>query len=561
MEGTRLAGELIDEDIQTIVFGRTRRGIELALTYLRQKDPAGNTQRIRGYRSGYLPRERRTIEEGLRSGDIKAVVATNALELGIDIGGMDASVLIGYPGSVAGTLQQAGRAGRKLSPSIAVMITAANAMDQYLARHPEYIFERTPEQALIEPNNLLILLAHIRCAAFELPFTAGETFGTVPGEGVQAFLTMLAQQGDLHQQEKRFFWMSEQYPASGVSLRNATPDNISLLLQGAQGQQTIGQVDLLSAYWMVHPEAIYLHEGASYLVETLDFQTGVAHLRQASVDYYTQANQKVEIEEQSLIKQTPITGAIKSFGELIVTTQVTGYRKIRWFTHEIIGGGEVDLPATQLNTIGYWVALSKATVKKLKDQMMWRAGANDYGPNWASIRRQVLERDNHTCQVCRYHGNTQSLHVHHIQPFRSFINQETANHLQNLITLCPSCHRLAETNVRIRSGIAGIRYLLHNLAPLLLMCDGEDIGVHSDPNSALGSGQPTIIFYDNIPGGLGLTNNLYERHYELFSSGYETISQCDCADGCPSCVGPIGEEGSGGKQEALAIFKALIKND
>lgn len=561
MEGTSLAGELIDEDIQTIIFGRTRRVIELLLTYLRQRNPDADPQRLRGYRSGYLSRERRAIEDGLRSGEVKAVVATNALELGIDIGGMDAAVLIGYPGSIAATLQQAGRAGRKLAPSLAVMITAANAMDQYLARHPEYIFERSPEQALIEPNNLLILLGHIRCAAFELPFAAGEGFGAIPAENVHAFLTMLAQHGDLHQQGERFFWMADQYPASGISLRNATPDNISLVLQVGHNPQTIGQVDLSSAYWMVHPQAIYLHEGASYLVETLDLEAGVAHLRQAAVDYYTQANQNVEIDQQSLLKQSPVPAATKSFGELLVTTRVTGFRKIRWFTHEILGSGEVDLPPTLLNTTGYWVSLNEQTVKALKDQMLWGEGGNDYGPEWDALRKRVLQRDEHTCQVCRYQGRAQPLHVHHIQPFRSFTSREAANQLHNLVTLCPSCHRQAEASVRIRSGMAGISYLLHNLAPLLLMCDYDDIGVHYDPNSALGDGLPTVILYDNIPGGLGLSDNLYERHADLLQSGYETVARCECADGCPSCVGPIGEEASGGKAEALAIFKALTGND
>ncbi|NLN69937.1 MAG: DEAD/DEAH box helicase [Chloroflexi bacterium] len=560
-EGTALAGELIDEEIQTIIFGRTRRGIELLLTYLRQRDPQGNPQRVRGYRSGYLPKERRAIEDGLRSGAVTGVVATNALELGIDIGGMDAAVLIGYPGSIASTLQQAGRAGRKLAPSLAVMVTAPNAMDQYLARHPQYIFERSPEQALIEPNNLLILLGHIRCAAFEQPFTAGEDFGAIPGERLLAFLTMLAQHGELHQQGERFFWMADQYPAIDISLRNATTDNISLLLQGAHGQETIGQVDLLSAYWMVHPEAIYLHEGISYLVETLDLETGAAYLRPAAVDYYTQARKKTDVEERSLIKQTPVTAATKSLGEIQVTTRVTSYRKIRWFTHEFLGSGEVNLPPTLLNTVGYWVSLDETTVARLKDQLLWNAGENDYGPEWGSIRSQVLQRDGHCCQVCGYRGATQPLHVHHIQPFRSFISQDAANQLQNLITLCPACHRQAEINVRIRSGMAGVSYLLHNLAPLLLMCAFDDIGAHYDPNSTLGDGQPTVVFYDTIPGGLGLSENLYERHHDLILSSFETITHCECEDGCPSCVGPIGEESSGGKAEALAIFKALTGND
>lgn len=561
LEGSFLAGELLDENIQTIIFGRTRRSIELILTYLRQRDQQGNPNRLRGYRSGYLPKERRAIEEGLRRGEVQGVVATSALELGIDIGSMDAAVLIGYPGSIAAARQQAGRAGRKLTPSLAIMVNAPNAMDQYLARHPDYFFGRSPERALIAPNNLLILLQHIRCAAFELPFHSGEGFGALPAEQLGAFLNVLAQNGELHQQGERFFWMADHYPAAAISLRNATPDNITLILRGPYKEERIGQVDLNSAYWMVHPQAVYLHEGIAYLVEELDLDAGAAYLQQTDVDYYTQARRQTQVEEKQLLQDEPITGAHKSLGEILVTTQVTGYRKIRWFTHEFLGGGEVDLPPTLLNTIGFWIALDEQTVSMLKDQMMWNADKNDYGPDWESIRQRVLRRDGQRCQVCGTLSSEQPLHVHHIQPFRSFIDRATANQLQNLIALCPSCHRLAETSVRIRSGMAGFSYVLHNLAPLLLMCDGEDLGVHYDPNAVIGGGQPTVVLYDNIPGGLGLSQNLYEMHVDLLSQGYETVAHCECEDGCPSCVGPVGEEGSGGKAETLAIFKALIDHD
>jgi DEAD/DEAH box helicase domain-containing protein len=561
LEGTFLAGELIDENIQTIIFGRTRRSIELILIYLRQRGTQEDPNRVRGYRSGYLPKERRAIEKGLRSGAVKGVVATTALELGIDIGGMDAAVLIGYPGSIAATRQQAGRAGRKLEPSLSVLVTAPNAMDQYLARHPDYFFDRSPENALIEPNNLLILLGHIRCAAFELPFSQNEGFGAITADRLKALLTVLAESGELYQQGERFFWMADQYPAAGISLRNATPDNITLIHKTANAQETIGQVDLSSGYWMVHPEAIYLHEGSSYLVENLDLDVKAAYLREAAVDYYTQATKQTQIEEQSLRKQAQVTGACKSLGDILVTTTVTGYRKIRWFTQEFLGGGEVNLPPTTLSTVGYWISLNEATVNALKDQMLWGESANDYGPEWKSIRQNVLRRDGNRCQVCGYAGLSQPLHVHHIQPFRRFTSREAANQIQNLMTLCPTCHRQAETRVRIRSGMAGISYLLHNLAPLQLMCDGEDLGAHYDPNSTLGEGQPTVIFFDTIPGGLGLSENLYEYHQDLLWQGLETVSQCECEDGCPSCVGPVGEEGSGGKTEALAIFKALIDND
>lgn len=561
LEGSALAGELLQENIQTIVFGQTRRGIELVLTYLRQRDGQANPNRIRGYRSGYLPRERRAIEEGLRRGEVQAVVATSALELGIDIGGMDASVIIGYPGSIAATRQQAGRAGRKLAPSLSVLVASPNAMDQYLARHPDYFFDRSPERALIAPNNLLILLQHIRCAAFELPFQPGEGFGAIPADRLSAFLELLLQNGELHKQGDRFFWMADHYPAADISLRNASPDQITLIVKGSYQQQTIGQVDLNSAHWMVHPDAVYLHEGTAYLVENLDLEAGAAYLRQVAIDYYTQPKQEDLVEEKTILKSDQVRGGTKTLGEILVTSRVVGYRKIRWFTHEFLGGGEVDLPPTLLNTIGYWISLSEDTVASLKDQMLWNGDPNDYGPAWDQLRKRVLQRDGSRCQVCSASGLDQPLHVHHIQPFRSFPDRETANQLQNLITLCPACHRQAETSVRVRSGMAGFSYVLHNLAPLLLMCDGDDIGVHYDPNATLGNGQPTVVFFDTIPGGLGLSENLYDLHHDFLLQGYETVSQCECEQGCPSCVGPIGEEASGGKIETLAILKALIGYD
>jgi len=561
LEGTALAGELLDENIQTIVFGRTRRAVELILTYLRQRDPNQNPNRIRGYRSGYLPRERRAIEEGLRRGEVQSVVATSALELGIDIGGMDASILIGYPGSIAAARQQAGRAGRKLAPALSILVTAPNALDQYLARHPDYFFERSPERALIAPDNLLILLQHIRCAAFELPFQKGEGFGANSAERIQTFLNLLTEDGQLYSQGDRYYWMADQYPAGDISLRNATPDNISLIVKSPYSTTTIGQVDITSAYWMVHPDAIYLHEGISYQVEQLDLEVGVAYLNPVVVDYYTEAIKEVQVEEKQRISDEEVNGGVKSLGEILVTTKVVGYRKIRWFTHEFLGGGKVELPPTYLNTIGYWISLNDQTVDALKDQMLWSASPNDYGPGWDEIRMRVLNRDGQRCQVCGASGEHKPLHVHHIQPFRSFPDRETANQLQNLITLCPICHKLAETSVRIRSGMAGLSYVLHNLAPLLLMCDGEDIDVHYDPNSTLGDGQPTVVLYDNIPGGLGLSENLYKMHAELTAQCYETVNLCECEDGCPSCVGPIGEEASGGKAETLAILKALTQDD
>ena len=560
LEGTTLAGQLINSGFQTIIFGRSRRMIELLLTNLRDRLPDLSDISLRGYRSGYLRQERREIEEGLRNASVHAVTATSALELGIDIGNLDASVIVGYPGSIAATRQQAGRAGRRNNTSLAVLLTAANPMDQYLAQHPEYFFERSPEQALIEPNNLLILLQHIRCAAFELPFTNGDSFGTIPPAMLTSYLELLSQSGVLHTQNERFFWVADQYPAGGISLRSASPDVISLVLENELTSipQTIGQVDRSSACWMVHPEAVYIHEAQPYYVKDLDLETGVAHLKQITLDYFTEPRRKSTIQDHLVIRQSTVNGGEKYFGNLTILDQVIGYRKRRWFTQEHIGGGEVDLPPTSLETVGYWLGVSEAVVEQLRAEMLWNGDANDYGPRWKRIREQVLERDGHRCKACGVPAMIQLLQVHHIQPFRTFTTLEAANSLANLVSLCPACHKLAEQSMRIRSGLAGLTYVLGNLAPLILMCDSEDIGVLSDPQSELTGGQPTMVIYDNIPGGIGLSDRLYEQHAILIQQGYETVAHCPCQDGCPTCVGPIGEEGYGGKQETLALLKAFL---
>lgn len=559
MEGTMLAGQLISSGFQTIIFGRSRRMIELLLTNLRDQLPDQSDTSLRGYRSGYLRQERREIEEGLRNSSVRAVTATSALELGIDIGNLDASVIVGYPGSIAATRQQAGRAGRRNNTSLAVLLTSANPMDQYLAQHPEYFFERSPEQALIEPGNLLILLQHIRCAAFELPFSAGDSFGKVDPAALTAFLELLSQSGELHSQNQRFFWVADQYPAAGISLRSASPDVISLVLEHdlTTIPQTIGQVDRSSACWMVHPEAVYIHEAQPYYVRDLDLEMGIAHLNQIVLDYYTEPRRKTTIQDHLVLRQAPVYGGLNYFGNLTIQDQVIGYRKRRWFTQEHIGGGEVNLPPTTLETVGYWLGISEALVQKLRAQMLWNGDSNNYGPHWDRIRQQVLDRDGHLCRACGVPELIQPLHVHHVQPFRTFTTLDAANALSNLVTLCPACHKLAEQSMRIRSGLAGLTYVLGNLAPLILMCDSEDIGVLSDPQSELTDGQPTMVIYDNIPGGIGLSDRLFEQHAVLIQQGYETVAHCPCQDGCPTCVGPIGEEGYGGKAETLALLEAL----
>jgi DEAD/DEAH box helicase domain-containing protein len=283
--GVNLAEDLLRYNLQTIVFSRARRTVEIILTYLREQTAGSNMKSlggksdaeeiIRGYRSGYLPEQRRMIEEGLRKGDVRVVVATNALELGIDIGGMEASLLVGYPGTIAATWQQAGRSGRGEKSSLAVLVASPNPLDQYLAQYPDYFFSRSPEYGMINPENLLILLGHLRCAAFELPFTEGEVFGSVNPSDMQELMDFLQGEGVVHRSGSKYFWMADKYPAQYVSLRSASTDTVVLQApiadeEGDSPMRIIGEVDASSSFWMTHPGAIFMHEGTTYLVINLD---------------------------------------------------------------------------------------------------------------------------------------------------------------------------------------------------------------------------------------------------------------------------------------------------
>jgi DEAD/DEAH box helicase domain-containing protein len=555
-ESVRLADDLLAYNIQTILFGRSRRAIEVMLNYLRQgvDDP----DQVRGYRSGYLPRQRREIEAGLRSGEVRAVVATPALELGIDIGGMDAAVLAGYPGTISGTWQQAGRAGRAVETSLAVLATSANPLDQFLARHPEFFFGSSPEQALINPDNLLILLGHIRCAAFELPFHVGEGFGDVPGEQVDDFLHLLEEVNEVHESKGKYFWMADDYPAQSISLRSASPNTVILHAETAEGWKMIGEVDFASADWMVHPEAVYMHEGRNYLVSELDLVQNLAYLRPAEVDYYTQPRRDSEVSLVETFSQESVTGGQKTYGELNIVSQVTGYHKIEWNTHQRLGVGNLDMPENEFQTTGYWLTLGEKIVQQLRESNKWNSDPNRYGPNWEIKRDAARQRDGYECQHCGKPEAGRSHDVHHKIPFRAFESYMQANHLENLITLCPACHHRAEAVVRVRTGLSGLAFALAHIAPLFLMCAPHDLGVHADAQSKLAEGQPVVVLYEQVPAGVGFSERLFELHDEIMLRTYQLVRDCECQDGCPSCVGPGGEQGAGSKAETLAILELMI---
>jgi len=578
LESVRLAKDVLSAGVQNVVFARSRRSVEIILTYLQDSPPppltghlphsplnsadygGGREGAIRGYRSGYLPTQRREIEKGLRDGTVRTVVATNALELGIDIGGLGAAILVGYPGTVASAWQQSGRAGRGDAPAAAVLVASALPLDQFLAQHPEYFFGRSPEQGLVNPDHLIILLEHLRCAMFELPFKKGEHFG---GQPVDEYLEFLVANREAHQSDDKFFWMADQYPAAEISLRSASPE--SVVIQTTDDRpQTIGEIDMASALWMTHPQAIYMHQGQQYFVHNLDLEKHIASVTAVSLDYYTQPQRQTEITLLQENEQSDVSGGQKGWGEIQVTSQVTGFKKLRWFTHENLGEETLDLPPSDMQTTGYWLELSDKTVAHLRQAGAWSNDPNDYGPDWPRIRDAVRARDGYRCQVCGTSESGRQHEVHHKTPFRSFRTPDgtpdlhRANRLDNLATLCPSCHRKAEQNVRMKSGLAGLGTVLSQLAPLFLMCDPGDLGVHTDSSSSV-VGRPSVILYDEIPAGIGFSQKLFELHGQLVKSALELVSECHCADGCPSCVGPGGENGAGGKQETLEILKELEK--
>jgi DEAD/DEAH box helicase domain-containing protein len=471
LETRKLAGLLLKQGVQTIVFARSRVRVELLLTYLQEliRDKV-NDKSIRGYRGGYLPKLRREIERGLRSGEIRGVVSTNALELGIDIGQLQACVLNGYPGTIASTWQQSGRAGRRQESSVTFMVASSNPLDQYMIQNPDFFFNRPPERALIHPDNLLVLIDHVKCAAYELPFKEGEQFGS---ESLEDMMEFLVEEKVLHKAGGRWFWMEQSFPAHNISLRTAAQENF-IIIDQTNGSRVLGEVDRFSAPTLIHEEAIYIHEGVQYQVEKLDYPEKKAFVREVAVDYYTDANLAVELKVLHVDKERESGDLVRQYGELTVNAKPTIFKKIKLRTHENIGSGPIHLPEEELHTSGYWFSFSEeAAARKSKNEMQF--------------------------------------------------------------------------------ALLGIANVLVHIAPLYLMCDPFDIRVVPQVK-AVHTQKPTIYFYDRYPGGIGLSERLFEVHDELIRQSKSLIRSCTCLSGCPACVGPIEEVGLLGKQQALELL-------
>ncbi len=478
-ETRRISGLLLQNGIQAITFARSRLNVEVLTRYLKDiaHDPIGSAGRVRGYRGGYLPTERRDIEQGLRAGRIDAVVSTNALELGIDIGALDACVLCGYPGTIASAWQQAGRAGRRKGTSIVFYVASSAPIDQYIVSHPDYLMKKSPENALLNPDNLYILLNHFKCAAFELPFEDGEGLGNAPG--ASELLAYLEDAGILRHVGGRYHWSAEDFPASEISLRSARAEEnfIIIDISDPAHHRVIGEMDRYTVPMLLHENAIYMHEAQQYQVEKLDFEACKAYIRRVNVDYYTDADLNLTISLLDKEKEEEKNGMIAVLGEIRVSTLVTMFKKIKFDTHETIGFGHVRLPETDMHTTAMWWTLP-----------------------------DVLSS--------RYASDT----------------------LQN--------------------GMMGIANLLRIVAPLSLMCAPQDVAVVYQVKSPL-TDKPTILLYDQCPGGIGLAQKAYAMRGLLLEQALQIVEGCPCLSGCPSCVGPVGEVGEDGKATAMALLKEL----
>ncbi|MEH7331334.1 DEAD/DEAH box helicase [Neobacillus drentensis] len=368
LEVRKLAGQLLKNKIQTIVFARSRVRVEIILTYLQElvKNQLG-PKSIMGYRGGYLPTERRRIEKGLRSGEIYGVVSTNALELGVDIGQLQVCIMTGYPGTISSAWQQAGRAGRRHGEALVIMVASSSPLDQYIIQNPDYFFNKSPETARINPDNLIILIDHMKCAAYELPFKADEQFGSV---GTEELLEYLTEERVLYRNGDKWYWMNDSFPAHNISLRSASQENVIIVDQSdVANVKVIGEMDRFSAMTLLHDEAIYLHQGTQFQVEKLDWEEKKAFVREVDVDYFTDANLAVQLKVLEVDKLKTMDDAEIGYGDVSVRAMATIFKKIKFETHENIGSGPIHLPEEELHTNAAWISINKPLAEMGHDRL------------------------------------------------------------------------------------------------------------------------------------------------------------------------------------------------
>ncbi|GMU43854.1 MAG: helicase [Lysobacterales bacterium] len=484
---SKLARMALKTGLKAILFAPSRLMVEVLTKYLKDvfdHDPR-KPARVRAYRGGYLPDERRLTEKLMRQGALDAIVSTSALELGVDIGALDVALLCGYPGSIAATRQRLGRAGRRQQSTLGVLVAGSEALDQFVVRNPAYFLERSPEHARIDPDQLLILLDHIRCAAFELPFAQDDTYGA---REIHEFLEYLADEGVLHRDGRLWHWIDDSYPANAVNLRSVADGNF-VVVDRTDGRQTIiAEVDYSSAALNVYEGAIYMVQSVPWQVEKLDWIGRKAYVVRTHVDYYTDAIDYTRLKPLAEFGEAAAGEGVARHGEVHVVTRVTGYKKIRYYSHENIGYGPVNLPDRQLQTTALWWRLTPQAIDHAFDS-----------------RHEALDG---------FLGAAYALHT-----------------VATLLSMSES----RDLGKAVGSGEGDWSARIASRGRGELRGPG---GVALDV-AALADFAPTVYLYDNYPGGIGLTRPLFDRRDELIATAIGLVSGCRCDVGCPACVGPV----------------------
>jgi len=474
LEVKDLAKKLYESEIQTIIFAKSRVRVEMLVTYLKSLTfQKIHDESVRGYRGGYLPSERRIIEKGLRDGTIQTVISTNALELGVDIGQLQACIMTGYPGNIASAWQQAGRAGRRQDDALIIYVAQSTALDQYVIQHPDYLLGNKPEEARVYPENMLILMDHLKCAAFELPFNQGDSYAEFD---VDDLLTYLVEEKILLKTSETWHWMSDSFPAHDISLRSASQENVVIIDRTLTGKASvIGEMDRYSAMTLLHEEAIYIHQGTQYQVEELDWEEKKAYVKEVDVNYFTDANLAVELKVISEDQTMRLGKATASFGDVMTLATATIFKKIRFNTHDNIGSGPIHLPPEELHTSGTWLNFEQPT-------------------DW--------------------------------------------------------------TDDDLNGAMLGVAYAMNSFIPLYIQSDRSD--VHVVPQvKAIHNNQPTFFIYDHYPGGIGLSERVYDYWQSLIEHVYDHVESCSCQIGCPSCIGAQDQSGDA-KDKVLHFLQSFL---
>jgi DEAD/DEAH box helicase domain-containing protein len=508
-QATRIARMAVKSDLKTIVFAQTRLMVEVLTKYLKDvfdSDPR-RPPRVAAYRGGYLPTQRRGTERRLRRGDVDCVIATSALELGVDIGALDVCVLNGYPGTVAGTWQRLGRAGRRQRPSLGVLVATSQPLDQYIVRNPEFFLGASPEHARIDPDQLLILLDHVRCAAFELPFQRGEHFG---GEDPAPLLDYLQEEGVLHAEGDQWHWTADSYPANAVSLRSVAEGNFVVIDITDGGKDIVAEVDYSSAAETLYEGAIYMVQASPYQVERLDWDGRKAFVRRTRADYYTDAIDYTKLKILDDFERDHQSRSACARGEVHLVRRISGYKKIRYYTHENVGYGNINLPDQEMHTTAVW----------------WQVKPEALEAAFAS-RQQALD---------------------------GFLGAGYAMHHVAALQTMSEPHDLGRA---VGDGDATWFATVgaNGRGQMRSFDHGE---LHPDGQ---GRFRPAVFLYDNYPGGVGLSAPLFDRRREVVAGARAMIAVCECRYGCPACVGPIlasdETRGYSPKQAALQVLDLL----